>query len=195
MEGGAALRRVLRPEPPAVRIDDRAADREADPQAVLLGGLEGSEGVVRDARRKAGAVVSDIDLHLLRAGCPGCDADLSLARPFERFDRVAQDVEHDLLHFDAVDQDRRQRVVKGEDQLDVAVARADQGQRRRLLDDRVDWLEAALALVLLDEAPQPLDDLRGPLGLLARLVYEVRDGRRDPVRRGRGGAALPACNS
>src|SRR5436305_9921905 len=58
------------PKLAAMRFDDSAADREAEPHAAALGRDERLEQVLRDFRRKARAAVSHRDLDgLLVAPC------------------------------------------------------------------------------------------------------------------------------
>src|SRR5262249_42071539 len=57
VERGAVARVRGGPEPPAVRFDDRAADREAHAHAARLGGEEGVEELIRFARVDADAGV------------------------------------------------------------------------------------------------------------------------------------------
>src|SRR3546814_11949995 len=60
---GAAILGRLHPYPPAIGLDDRPADREAQAHAIGLRADEGREQLVGDLRRYPGAGVGHDDLH------------------------------------------------------------------------------------------------------------------------------------
>src|SRR5436309_5281135 len=62
-EGHAALGQILRPDIPAVRLDDSLADREAESGAPAAGhpAIELLEHLVFLAARQSGTVVGDLD--------------------------------------------------------------------------------------------------------------------------------------
>src|SRR3546814_8730197 len=61
-EHAAAALARFEEQPPLVVLDDRAADRKADAQAVVLGGEERREQLVLLGRTEPGAAVADADL-------------------------------------------------------------------------------------------------------------------------------------
>ena len=62
MEGRAALRIVLTPQPAAMRTHNRTANREAKSEPLVLGGEKRLENALFDAIRKSDARVRDHDL-------------------------------------------------------------------------------------------------------------------------------------
>src|SRR3546814_19461279 len=60
---GSAILGRLHPYPPAIGLDDRPADREAQAHAIGLRADEGREQLVGDLRRYPGAGVGHDDLH------------------------------------------------------------------------------------------------------------------------------------
>src|SRR5262245_44017635 len=77
VEGGG-LRRVRRsPELPAVHLDDRAADREAEAETVLLGGEERLEEPARRALWNAAARVPHDQLDTAAVARRGLDGHLA----------------------------------------------------------------------------------------------------------------------
>src|SRR5262245_61802033 len=97
-ERAAVVGVACRPQAAAVRLDDRAADREAHAEAVWLGAEEGLE----DVRRRVGnatAAVADGHLDARRArrggGGDGQRA-LLVARGLHGLDAVQQEIEQDL---------------------------------------------------------------------------------------------------
>src|SRR5204863_6769527 len=99
-EGAAPPRLALDPDPPAVELDERAAEREAQTGA-LLGGAVGPSGLgelVEYAHlirgRDAHAGVADRDQH---AGALGLGLERDGAARGGEFHRVGQQVEDDLL--------------------------------------------------------------------------------------------------
>src|SRR5262252_9599458 len=65
VEGGALIWVVLGPEAPTMRGDDRSADREAQPEPVLLRRVERIEHAIFAAVRQPDPAVADQDLEVL----------------------------------------------------------------------------------------------------------------------------------
>src|SRR5690606_31530869 len=86
-EGGAFADAGVHAELSAVAADDGEHGGEAEAGAVFLGGEEGGEDVFGDVGRDAGAVVGDLDLHVVAGGQRGdvavAEADVDGAQPDE----------------------------------------------------------------------------------------------------------------
>src|SRR5439155_6843818 len=108
VERGAAAGVRRRPEAPAVRLDDAAADREAEPEPGLLGREEGVEDLLLHGGRDAVARVADRHLDRVGVGGDGRDqqAALAPARLRHGFERVQEEVQDHLLDLHAVHLDR-----------------------------------------------------------------------------------------
>jgi hypothetical protein len=105
-----------RPEPPAVRLHDGAADRQADADAVGLGRVERIEHLARTpCGVQTGAGIADLDEHRIRAAAR---AEAIVRRRgaildgAHRLDRVHDQVEQHLLQLHPVAPDARQRPVE-----------------------------------------------------------------------------------
>src|SRR5262249_29568526 len=61
LEDGATRRLGGRPQPPAMGLDDRTADRQAKPQAVRLRRMEGLEEVLLNCWRQPGTGIAHCD--------------------------------------------------------------------------------------------------------------------------------------
>src|SRR3546814_1076321 len=79
-EHAAAALARFEEQPPLVVLDDRAADRKADAQAVVLGGEERREQLVLLGRTEPGAAVADADLDFAVQVHPALHAQLALGR-------------------------------------------------------------------------------------------------------------------
>ena len=92
-----------------------------------------------------------------------------------RLHRVAHQVDQHLLDLDAVGDDAVAGRVERESQLQALLARADQSQRRRLLDQLGDALDAPFGLAAQHEVAQAADDLAGADRLLGGAVERGLD--------------------
>jgi hypothetical protein len=146
-------------------LDDRAADRQADPQPLRLGRDEWLEQPYGDLGRDARAGVGDADRNHPVGVALGGERQLPPSAALRGFDALRNQVDNDLLQLDAVDQ--RLGQLRGDLQLDpdVAVLDPDQGERARLLDQLGDRFAAPIALAFSDEIAQPANDLRRPHNL------------------------------
>ena len=171
VEDHAAARIVARKEPAAMGIDDRAADREADPQPGRLGGDEWLEEPVRQPR----AGVGDRDLNRILPGLPCADDDLASPHAVQSVDTVTDQVRNHLVDLDLVEEHRRQSVPEHASRRDAFAFPPDQGKRARLFHDAIDVLERPVGLAFGNELAQASDDLPRPARLLYGLVEQARE--------------------
>src|ERR1700722_15892247 len=73
LKDGAARRIGARPQSSATCFDDRAADRQPQPQAVRLGRMEGLEEVLESTRRQSGTRIAHSDEQVSRLSLFGSD--------------------------------------------------------------------------------------------------------------------------
>ena len=88
-----------RPEPPAVRLDNRATNRQSHAHALRFGGIERGEYVIDTLRIQPRARISHCDQHPLRFIFSGADQQLSrpLVDSTHDFDSVDDQIENHLL--------------------------------------------------------------------------------------------------
>ena len=113
---------------------DVAGDAEPEAEAVGLAGDEGGEQAVGEVRRDAGAVVGDLDSHLVAIGHR--DADARRIAALHRVERVLHQIDDDLLQPDAIGDDADVLAVAAA--LQHGTDRADAESHRIALTDRVD---------------------------------------------------------
>src|SRR5215217_7425660 len=147
------------PDSPAMRLDDGPRDGQADPHAGALRGDEGLKELPGDFGADAGPGVGDADQR--HAALGGRDAHHKVApfAPGHRIDRVADEVQDDLLHLDLVGEHEIDRAVEFEADAYAMLLGADQGERARFLDQLDQALDGPLGLAAGDEIAQPADDL------------------------------------
>ena len=91
------------PQSPAVRLDDRAADRQPHPGAVRLRREERVEDLVLTRRRQADPGVRHDHLHVITALRARADGDLAPPlHALRGLDAVHEEVQEDLLELDPV---------------------------------------------------------------------------------------------
>src|SRR5215831_19439273 len=71
MQRGAAIAIGRRPEPAAVGLNDRAADRQSHAHALRLGRIKGLEETLKARRIQSRTRILYHDHHTLRVLCPG----------------------------------------------------------------------------------------------------------------------------
>ena len=120
----------------AVRLDNRAANREAETHAVGLGGNEGFEQLAGDAVGKARSAVGDGDLHHALITQGRRHVELAPSACFHRLDGIAHEIDEDLLDLDPVDEHVRGVRLEMQPHLDAERAGPRQGKRTSLLDHR-----------------------------------------------------------
>ena len=129
-------------------------------------------------RRQPEPGIGDVDLDRTFPGAAGADHDLPSLDAVQGIDAVADQVGDHLMDLDLVDEHGRQSALEHAAGCDPFAAGPDQGERARLLDDRVNVLERPLGLALDDELAQATDDLPRPAGLLDGLFEQAREAAR-----------------
>ena len=125
--------------------------------------------------------------------CPSASGRAAMAssrarRVLHGLDRVAHQVEQDLLDLHLVDQHQVDLRVEVEADAHAMLLGADQGQRAGLLDQLRQALDPPLGLAAGDELAQPADDLRRPAAP-ARRPCRARRRTFSSVAASRGRAA------
>ena len=168
-ERRAAAGRALRPDPPAVLLDDAVADRQAEARALarLLRREERVEDAAQRLGAHAGAAVAERRRHGAVA-TPRADAQRALRRSSvgaHRLLGVDDDVQEHLLDLVRVEHRLRQRRVELQLGLDVADAQVVVAQLQHALDERVEVRRLLLRPAPARERQQVRHDLRCALGL------------------------------
>src|SRR5258705_13212958 len=130
-EAGPAPGRRARLEAAPVLAGDPPADREPEAGSVpgRLAGVEGLEDAGERLRGDSGPVVAALDLHAV--ALPAAGNPDGPAPSFERFDRVLEQVEEDLVERPGVALDARQIGPELEAQLHPGLPEAVAEQLRR----------------------------------------------------------------
>src|SRR5262245_53932079 len=166
---GIGLHRDL----PAVRLDNGAADRQADAHAVALVGDKGLEELRHQFRRDPGPRVGHTDGdHGVVAGCGGNDELASLRRR-HRLDRIAQQIQQNLLDLHLVDEDEIDGGIELKPHTHPLILGPDQRQGAGLLNELLDAFDPTLAVAPPDEFAQATDDLSRAQRLIAGLVHGI----------------------
>ena len=118
-----------------MRLDDRATDREAYAHAVLLGRDERLKQLWRDGIANPRTGVLDCDARQDRLRRVPSAPKASGLRRHHRIDRIADEVDEHLLDLDAIDQDLVGGGVELQLNVDPMLARADQRERIRFIDE------------------------------------------------------------
>ena len=170
------LSRRLEPDAAAMRFDDRPADRQADAHAVRLGRDERLEQLRRDRRRDAGAGILDDDL----------DQPLGAARVRDASGRragasiiasMALRIRLTSTCWIWMRSTKHLIAARIELELDVdaMLARADQRQRIRFVDQRWQAFDPPLHLAVRHEVAQAAHDLAGTNRLLGGFLERLAD--------------------
>src|SRR6266568_5471069 len=173
-EGGAAIGIAFRPQLAAMRLDDRAADRESNPHPLRLRADEGLKQRRHDGIGETASGVGDAHLDerfRRKLYADGQQTPLGLGH---RLDAVANEVHQDLLDLHPVDIGQRSLRRELERGLDALLSGADEGERAGFLDDLIDRLRSPLGVALLGELAEMLDDIAGTVRLRCRL-FEIFD--------------------
>src|ERR1700729_2770804 len=84
-------------EAAALRLDNRAADRQAHAHAAALGGYERLKNAVSHVGVDAGSAVGDGEFDQVGGSKCGRQVKLTAVRPDHGFERIAHEVDQDLL--------------------------------------------------------------------------------------------------
>src|SRR6516162_2531288 len=167
--GGIGLHRDL----PAVRLDNGAADRQADTHSLALVGDKGLEELRHQFRRDPGSGVAHADDdHVVVAGCRG-DNKLATLRGFHGLDGIAQQVQQHLLDLHLVDQNEIDGRVELKPDTHALILGSDQRQGAGLLNEFPDAFHPTLAVATPHEFAQATDNLSRAQSLIACLVYGI----------------------
>src|SRR5580698_177257 len=103
-EDGASLRRIVRPQLPALCLDDRAADCKSQAQALLLAGDEGLEYALELVGCNSVTAIGHRALERGVRGDTGLNQELALERGHlcHGLARIQEEVEHHLLHLHVI---------------------------------------------------------------------------------------------
>src|SRR6516225_10657260 len=86
----------------AMRLDDRARYRQAYSHAMAFGGDEWLKQLIGNLRRDSAASISDANFDHVVGGRRGCDDKFARCGGLHCVDRVAHEIEQDLLNLDLV---------------------------------------------------------------------------------------------
>src|SRR5919198_1801510 len=140
LQGGAGAGVAFRPQPSAVCLDDRAADRETHAHPHGFGGIERAEDALQRLRVEPDAGILHGDEHPLGSR-PGC-SDHQLPRPLHDsahgFAAVHHQIQEHLLELDAIAQHGRQIAGEFRVQPDPIALHLMVHQRDNLFNDVVD---------------------------------------------------------
>ena len=145
--------------------------------AGLLGREEGLKQVRLDVILESRAGVGHLDFdHVV--GDPGIGRDQLPPRALRhRFERVAEQVDQDLLNLHPVGQHQIGLRIQIEAKLDVLFARSGKSERSRLLDQLRQAFDALFGFAARNEVAKPADDLTGAKRLLGGAVHGIFDLR------------------
>jgi len=166
-----------RRQPPAMRLDDRAADRQPHAHPVGLGRIEGLEQAVEVRRVEPRAGVLYLDEHIIRTTLAGDDRKLarSVADASYRLDGVDDQIGHHLLQLHPICRNKRQTVRKLGLQADAVPLHFDLGQGDDLANSLVDVQAFPARRRFPDECANPVYDLAGAVAVPDNAVERLSD--------------------
>src|SRR5438270_7442924 len=177
MEDRASGRRRFKPDAAAVSLDDRPADGQSDTHAVLLRCDERLEQLFGDRFADSRAGVFDAHAHQIRRLPIGPDGQASDWSIHHRVDRVADQVDENLLNLDPYDENLVGAGVKLDLHFDPKLARANKSKRVRFGNQAREAFDSPLHLAMTDEVAQPPDNLPGPDRLSGGIVKSLAHNR------------------
>ena len=151
-------------------FDDAAADRQPDAHPGVLGGEERLKQIGERALRKTVPRIRHADFEHVVGGAGARNDKLAIRALRHRLDRVAKQVDQDLLDLDAIRDDQVDRRIELEVQQDAEISRAHEAERARVLDHFADTFDAPFRFPARHEIPKTPDDLTGADRLLRRFV-------------------------
>ena len=153
----------------SVRLDDRARNRKPNFHSLPFRGDERQEKPRSDFRRDTMAGVGDIDRDHAVTGGRGHDRQLAAVGAFQCLERVAQEIEQDLLNLDLIDQNKVDDRVELKVDPNRFLLGGNQGKRARFLDKLRDAFDPSFSFAARDEVAQALDDVAGCIACSAAL--------------------------
>src|ERR1700722_4999459 len=160
-------------EAAAVRLDNRAADRQAHAHTTALGGYEWLKNVVSNIGVDAGSAVGDGEFDQVGTSKRGRQVKLTAVRPDHGIQRIAHEVDQDLLNVNSIAHNMRRFGIKSHARRHARSARTDQCECARLVDHRRDIFDARFGFPADQKVAQPAYDLRGAQGLLHGFIHSL----------------------
>src|SRR6516162_3329050 len=118
----------------AMRFDDRARDRQTDPHAMAFGRDKWLKQLIGDLRRDACAGIRDADFDHVIRGRGGRNDEFADRGGLHRVDRVADEIEQDLLNLHLIGKDIVEPWSEGKAHAHALILGADQRQCACLFD-------------------------------------------------------------
>src|ERR1700722_20964976 len=146
-------------EAAAMRLDNRAADRQAHAHAAALGGYERLKNAVSHVGVDAGSAVGDGEFDQVGASKRGRQVKLTAVRPDHGFERIAHEVDQDLLDVNSIAHNVRRSGIKSHARPHARSAGTDQYEHPRLVDHRGDIFDARFGVPADQKVAQPAYDL------------------------------------
>src|SRR5712671_6030455 len=124
MKYGAPPALRLRPSSPSMSIDDRLANRQANPHSFLLGRDKGLEETANNFRRQSGSRIRNNEFRVVVVHACRLDREFTPRNSLHRLDAIADEVQEHLPHLNLVDENRRNRGIELFVKLDPRIGRA-----------------------------------------------------------------------
>src|SRR5258708_33297736 len=157
----------------AMRLDDRAADRQPHADALALGGVERIEDVLEFRRIDPRAGIADGQEHAVRFALRGRyeHVSLSVAERAYGFNGVDDQIQHHLLYLNSIGPDQRDGIREFVPQRS-AILRSLHARQTNSLENRiVDVQPHLLGWEVFCQAPTPSVNFAGSLGIPDDPVY------------------------
>jgi hypothetical protein len=154
-------------------FDDALGDREADAHAGWLGGDERLKQARENFLGKAASRVGDPDLDHAFVQQNRFNHELLLRTSVHGFDRIADQIEENLLNLHLFNEDGARPRIEAEDRFNTLLLGADKGQGARFLNELVDALGPPLHLAARNELAQAADDLASAQRLVRGLGQSI----------------------
>ena len=155
------------PNPAAMRLDNRPADRQAHSHAAGLCRVERLEQPVQIACRKPGAQVAHRYQHAIGSVSLCADAEMTMSADVRHcLDGIEDEIEDNLLHLDSVPVDRRDLGAELGLQCDIGALQLGPHEGYHLDDELVDVEHLPPRQGLPGERTDSVDDFAGPLPVL-----------------------------
>jgi hypothetical protein len=152
---------------PAIRFDDRAADRQPHADPIGLGRVERLEQPVEIRRIDPRAGIVDFDEHAVGIALAGGNRKLarSVSGAGHRLNGVDHQIHDHLLQLDTIRRNERQVVRKPRPEPDAAAFHFGLGQRNDLVDRLIDVRAVSVRRHLSYQPTNAIDDLAGAIAV------------------------------